>query len=279
MQKLVISASRRTDIPAFYLKWFIDAIKQGKISIQNPLYKNHHYEINLSTKFVQWIVFWSRNYSVFLKHQRFFSDYQLFFHFTVLSHSPILEKISLPFKKALIQAEEIVKLYGPERITWRYDPIVIWRENETNKTNFNRNDFTFLCRQFAQLGIQRCYFSFAAKYQKFEKRFYNKYPHLTLQFNNTTFQNNILSSMQKIATDHNIKLYSCCNDQIVKAGIAKGRCISGSLLNQISGHSSVSTAKKPTRKYCGCTRSIDIGSYSEQPCYYGCIYCYANPVW
>ena len=277
MKKLVISASRRTDIPAFYLQWFITAIKNGNISVQNPFYKKQYYQINLSPGVVEWIVFWSRNYSVFLKHHTFFSDYQLFFHFTVLSHHPLLEKLAIPLEKAIVQAEKLVKIYQSERITWRYDPIVIWHDNKQIKTNFNKKEFKFLCRHFAQMGIKRCYFSFVTKYMKFERRFYRKYPNLQLELNNTLLQNDILSIMQDSAAENNTKLYSCCNDTLLRTGIEKGSCISGSYLNRLTGYPSVSEAKAPTRQYCGCTRSFDIGSYSPQPCRFGCIYCYANP--
>ena len=84
--------------------------------------------------------------------------------------------------------------------------------------------------------------------------------------------------MKLIAADFNIQLYCCCNDRFANKGVSKGSCINGHLLNQLSNNS-VTTAKSPTRKECGCTHSIDIGNYTQQPCYYGCIYCYANPVW
>ena len=114
------------------------AIKEGKLNIQNPFYKKNYITINLSPQYVGWIVFWSRNYSVFLRHHDFFQDYQLFFHFTVLSHHHILEKNYLSLKEALIQVEKLVKIYGPERIIWRYDPIVIWYNHKKNETNFNK---------------------------------------------------------------------------------------------------------------------------------------------
>jgi hypothetical protein len=278
MKKLVISASRRTDIPAFYLKWFINVIKNGKITVQNPFYKKNYFQLNLSPANVEWIIFWSRNYSVFLKYPDFFDQYHLFFHFTVLSHHPLLEKKSISLNNALAQAEKLVKYYSPEQIIWRYDPVVIWNNDQKIETNFNENDFKFLCQNFAQLGIRQCYFSIVSYYKKFEKRFRKKYPYLKLDFNNIPLQNRILARMQALTKDHHIQLYSCCNDHLVSKSINKGSCISGQLLNRLSHNSAVSTAKAPTRKDCGCTRSIDIGNYLKQPCFFGCIYCYANPV-
>jgi hypothetical protein len=279
MKKLVISASRRTDIPAFYLTWFINAIKNKKITVQNPVYKKKYSQVHLSPEYVEWIVFWSRNYAAFIKHHDFFHNYRLFFHFTVLTHHGLLEKTYLPLKDAVNQAEKLVKLYTPGQIIWRYDPIVIWENAQKMETNYNEKDFKFLSQKFAQLGITRCYFSFVSYYKKFEKRFNKKHPHLKLDIDNIPLQNKILSGMRELAGENNIHLYSCCNDRLVGEGISKGSCISGQLLNRLSNSASVSTAQAPTRTDCGCTSSVDIGNYSEQPCYFGCIYCYANPVW
>ncbi|MFC2088130.1 DUF1848 family protein, partial [Calditrichota bacterium] len=64
--KTIISASRRTDIPAFYLNWFMNAIKEKIIRVQNPFYKKNYISVDLSPSAVEWIVFWSRNYEKLL---------------------------------------------------------------------------------------------------------------------------------------------------------------------------------------------------------------------
>jgi hypothetical protein len=277
--KTVISASRRTDIPAFYLKWFIQRIKEGEVTVRNPYYKKKATRVDLNPDSVEWIVFWSRNYAHFLKERAFFSSYHLFFHFTVVSYHPVLEKNSLVQHKAIDQMEQLVKYYGPERIIWRYDPIVIWRDRGKINTNYNRENFKQLCKFFSELGIMHCYFSYVTDYLKFKRRFYEKYNSfdiLSVEENQSKF---ILEELKEITTINNMQLYSCCNDALNGDQILKGSCISGHLLNALRHQKTVSEARTPTRKECGCTRSIDIGDYSQQPCYYGCIYCYANPVW
>ncbi len=277
--KSVISASRRTDIPAIYLDWFMDAIKNKSVQIQNPLYKKNFIQVDLSPSSVEWIVFWSRNYDKFLKNVHFFDDYKLFFHFTILSHHPVLEKTSLPISKALPQLEKLVSIFGPDRIIWRYDPIVIWNDSGSIQSNYNQNEFTYLCKKLISFGISKCYFSFVTNYTKFKKRFKSKYPSFSIIDSQNDQYMNVLQSMIEIAKEHQIQLYSCCNDELLDSGVQKGSCISGNVLNEISGNNTVSTAKNPTREDCGCTKSIDIGNYIQQPCYFGCIYCYANPVW
>jgi len=277
--KTIISASRRTDIPAFYLSWFMQAIRDREVTVHNPIYRNLTTRVNLHPDKVAWIVFWSRNYAYFLKNRSVFSDYELYFHFTIVSHHPVLEKHSLQQRKTIKQMESLVKYYGPDRITWRYDPIVIWRDTDQIHCNYNSDNFKFLCEQFSGLGMRRCYFSIVTTYLKFRQRFKKKYPGSNLVSWQDEGMEHILKDMQDTAANNDIDLFSCCKDALIGNNVYKGRCISGHNLNQLNNNARVSEAKQPTREDCGCTRSIDIGDYIMQPCHYGCIYCYANPVW
>ncbi len=256
----------------------MDAIRQGHILVQNPLYPAQYRSVYLDPEHVGWIVFWSRNYDQFLKNYTFFEDYQLFFHFTILSPCSLFEPYSVPLKIALNQIGQIAKLYGPERIIWRYDPILLWDKNSILQTNFNRGEYTAICRELIQMRIDKCYFSFVTHYRKVLRRLRILDPDIKLLHYGTERARAILNEMREIAGKCNMQLFSCSNDQIVGEGILRGNCISGELLNRISGSRVVSTAKTPGRKDCGCTLSIDIGSYTEHPCKYGCVYCYANPV-
>ena len=278
--KTVISASRRTDIPAYYLDWFMDVLRRGSVNVANPVFRHKTIQVDLSPETVEWIVFWSRNYAHFLKEYPFFDQFQLYFHFTILSHHPRLERTALPLTQALRQIEHLTKLYGPQRIIWRYDPIVIWIDNNELCSNFRQNEFADLCKNMSLSGIQRCYFSFAGIYRKYQRRIKKKYP--TWQLNDARIEAEkarILLNIKEISNKYAVKLYACCNDALINGDILKGRCISGPELNNLGSAHKVSEAKAPSRPECGCTRSIDIGDYLNHPCYGGCIYCYANPVW
>jgi hypothetical protein len=277
--KTIISASRRTDIPAFYLHWFMDAIRQKELVVRNPLYRNQSKKVDLGPQSVEWIVFWSRDYHSFLLNHDFFADYELFFHFTILSHHPKLEKVQIEQERSIKQMEQLVRIYEPERVIWRYDPIVIWAEGHHIKTNYCEEEYEYLCLTFSSFGLKSCYFSFVSDYNKFKTRFYQKYPHAKLLNQTEHSFGTILIRMRQIAASYGIMLYTCCNDSLIGFNTEKGRCISGSLLNNIKKMKIVSEAKTPTRLDCGCSRSIDIGDYIQHPCHFGCIYCYANPVW
>lgn len=275
--KTIISASRRTDIPAFYLEWFIKAIRTGSVEVRNPFYRQTKRVVDLSAKSVGWIVFWSRNYGHFLKKREVFSEYNLFFHFTILPPCK-LEKSPFPLANSLAQIEKLVQFYGAERIIWRYDPLVFWSENNQTKTNHDPQQFNFLCREIGQMGVSRCYTSMVHPYKKFSARFKKHFPEDELI--NPEIQQRLdpLSEMSQIARTHGLTIYACCSDDLLQAeGVKKGHCIDGSLLSQLKPSQPVSRAKAPSREQCGCTLSIDIGDYQMQPCYFGCLYCYANP--
>ncbi len=277
--KQVISASRRTDIPSFYLNGFIEAIQQGWIEVANPFYPQKVKRVSLRPEDVAWIVFWSRNYAHFLRKRSYFEAYQLFFHFTILSPS-VLEKRPMDIAKQLDQMEQLAGYYGPERIIWRYDPLVFWEDNGMVNTNFKLDEFKQMAKRIGGFGVKRCYTSIAFPYAKFKSRLAQKFPTFRLLDKPNSFALKIVKEMVAIARDAGIQIYACCTDVLLTIdGVKKGHCIDGHLLNQLHPQEKVSVAKAPTRPQCGCTSSIDIGDYRKQPCYTGCIYCYANPVW
>jgi hypothetical protein len=277
--KTVISASRRTDIPAFYLDWFIEQIKRGYAVTANPFYPQQRKKISLHPDEVEWIVFWSRNYQIMLNKKKDFSNYNLFFIFTILPKSD-LEKSGIPLLSALEQLEQLSEHYGPERINWRYDPLIYWQEDNKIETNHTIEKFEYLCQRISSFKINRCYFSFAHPYKKFIDRMRLKFPNRKLIRLNTQKEREIISKMVDISEKYDIRLYSCSNDALLTIPkVKKGHCIDGELLNKLTGKKIVSEAKQPSRANCGCTKSVDIGSYTEHPCHFGCIYCYANPLW
>ncbi len=273
--KQVISASRRTDIPAFYLPWFMDHIRRGFIDVPNPFNRSQVQRVSLSPRDVAWIVFWSRNYGVFLKHQDFFSHYRLFFHFTINPVNRVLEPDMIPPDDAFRQMEQLVKRYGAESIIWRYDPIVFYQRAGAVYSNHNIRIFREMVSRVSAMGITRCYTSIAHIYSKIIKR-----SRKISDFRFVEIADDekylILQEMVDIASLYGVQIHSCSNDRLLKVkGMKKGHCIDGRLLNRL-GHEPVTEKPHPTRPDCGCTYSIDIGDYVETHCKYHCLYCYAR---
>ena len=273
--KIVISASRRTDIPAFYLSWFMEHLKNKYIDIPNPFNRKQVKRISLSRGDVGWIIFWSRNFAPFLKKYQYFRDYNLFFHFTINPPNTILEPDMISTSSAMNQLEKLVTLFGPEFVIWRYDPIVFYTLNDKPQTNHNIKMFEEYVKKVSYLGVKKCYTSFVFLYKKVENRS-RKIPGFSYLDMELKFKFRILKEMQNIVSSFGVEIYSCSNEKLLCVkGIKKGHCIDGKLLNRFS-EKKVSEKQHNIRPNCGCTFSIDIGDYIRTPCKYSCLYCYAR---
>ncbi len=271
--KKVISASRRTDIPAFYLDWFIEKIENGYVDIINPFYPENITHVDLSKETVGWIVFWSRNYEKFLIKHDYFSNYELYFQFTINLPNKMLEPNVIDTHTAINQALKLVELYGSNRAMWRFDPIFF----HTKGSNYNSKDLKELSENLSNVGIKHCTFSFANPHKKISIRIKQRNLDIKMNEISTSERLKIAKEIRDILEFNNISLYVCCNEDIEKIdGIEKAHCVDGELLNRLSSVK-VSRAKYASRNSCGCTKSIDIGNYKNQPCLAGCLYCYANP--
>lgn len=273
--KTVISASRRTDIPAFYLRWFTKHLNNGFIKVANPFNRKQVKRVSLLPEDVAWIVFWSRNYDIFLKNQKKFQNYRLFFHFTINPSNKILEPDMISPQMAILQMEKMVNVFGPDVIIWRYDPLVYYQYNGIEHSNHDIKVFREFVHTFSQIGLKKCYVSFVSHYLKVLKRA-TKLEDFNLIDPHYSRKYYILNEMIEIGNTYGMQIYSCSNDQLEKlSGIHKGHCINGKLLSDL-GNEPVCQQLHHTRPDCGCTISVDIGDYIQTPCRYKCLYCYAR---
>ena len=271
--KTIISASRRTDIPAFYLDWFLDKLHQGYVMVRNPFYRSQIYKVSLKRSDIHSIVFWSKDFRKFLSKTSEFDDYNLFFIFTI-NNCKRLEPNIIDLDLRLKQLEELVAEFGSEYIEYRFDPIVFWRENGELMNNLK--SFNTIIQKVSELGIDNCVFSFANWYTKC----INRLKKFGLEYYDPPLKEKIeiLKPIAEYCKNLGIKMYSCCNPELIRVkNVFQGSCIDGNILGKLFKEK-CSTAKTPTREGCACTKSKDIGDYNEQICKHGCIYCYAHPV-
>ncbi len=286
----VISASKRTDIPAFYLKWFADRVHSGSVDVPNPLFRNSVRHVSLLPADVGGIVFWSKNYAVFERMRYAFDPYELFFQFTINPPNTLLEPDVIDTAEAVRQMTFLARAYGAERIAWRYDPIVCWRRNNHDETNYDLGWFERMCGAMEDIGITRCFTSFADLYARFRMRVARTYPEVTLTDPPDEQKRAWATSLLACASAHHIQLAACAEEAIegVCAGgsvLGRGACVDGRLLNTLLGAShgsgvsiaAASDRKVASRAACGCTAMVDIGDYVTHECGYACLYCYANP--
>jgi len=285
MTKTVLSASRRTDIPAFYMDWFMERTIAGFFRVENPF--NRHVRIIPSRKEdIHTIVFWSKDFGPFLRGgygqrlQRM--GFNLFFNFTINSEDPILEPRVPPLSERLRQMDALASLVPPEAITWRFDPVCFYRTDHGPVQN-NRRDFEKIARAAAASGVIHCTTSFVDLYAKIEKR--AKY------LSGFSFQNPspdkeiaVLLEMEESVAQKGIQLSTCCEKGILaqlpdRSDIRQGACISHERIVNIYGGelSGLPDRGQRIKQGCGCRESTDIGSYQRHPCFHNCLFCYANP--
>ncbi|MFO7840113.1 MAG: DUF1848 domain-containing protein [Desulfosalsimonadaceae bacterium] len=282
---VIISASRRTDIPAFYMDWFMDSVEKGFFSVKNP-YNQRVFHVAAKPGDVHTIVFWSKNFRPFLDKgcgERLRGlGYHLFFHFTINSQSNWLEP-GLPSLEARLQTlAGLCERFGPECINWRFDPVCFFSPPGRPIQN-NLADFPAIAETAATLGVCRCITSFMDHYPKIEKRI-ARLPGFFFHDPPLEKKAGIIRWMEKILRPLGIDLFTCCESRVLAAlgpdtEVQASACISGRLLMELFG-GNVSLRRdsgQRVKQGCGCTASRDIGSYSDQPCQHNCLFCYANP--
>ena len=275
---MVISASRRTDIPAFYMSWFLERLQAGFFEVQNPFSKAT-YVVDARPGVVAAIVFWSRNYGPLLPHlETLCRDYKLWLNFTINTRIAALEPRVPATEVQLSQIRVLARALPPEAITWRFDPIVTWSQG--GRLQDNLADFDRLARAIGALGVRRCHTSFVCHYRKVLRRLAAG-GEMELVEPSVEHKIEILRRLDKIARQNGIEISLCCQPDLVAAlptdlNVRSAACVDGRAITSLYGTRVTHARDRSQRPGCGCTRSRDLGSYGLQPCHHRCVYCYAN---
>ncbi|HET8630866.1 MAG TPA: DUF1848 domain-containing protein [Thermomicrobiales bacterium] len=269
----VISASRRTDIPAFYSRWFLSRIRAGFCHWINP-YGGQVNRVSLRPEDCVALIFWSRNPRPLLPHLRFLHDegYRFYFHFTINGYPRAIESHNPPVRSTIATFRQIAEAVSPDLIHWRYDPILL---SEATPPSYHFQQFDSLAQQLEGY-TRRCYFSFVDFYGKTERNLRNVAREHSLSFQRPDLeaQRRLASQLRDIAAARGITLYSCCNDGLVGDGIQPSHCIDLDTIANLRPDLELHLRSAPTRQDCGCVECDDIGVYDT--CAFGCAYCYAT---
>lgn len=264
---MIVSVSRRTDIPAFYSEWFFNRLKEGYVYVQNPFNTKQISKVDLTPKSVDCFVFWTKNAEPMLSRLDELKDYNYYFQFTITGYGSDVEK-GITDKKAIIESfKKLSKIIGKERVVLRYDPILL-----SEKYTIERHTVLFerLCEKLSGY-TEKCVISFVDLYKKTERNTRN----LKLKPMTENDMRNIAKKFSIIGNKYNIKLETCSESiDLSKFGIKKGKCIDNELIERIVGCKLKVDKDKTQREVCGCVASVDIGQYNT--CRHHCAYCYAN---
>jgi len=270
----VISASRRTDIPAFYSDWFINRIRAGFCHWRNP-FSNQIYRVSLAPEDCYAIVFWTRGPQPLIPKLAELNGrgYRYYFLYTILGYPNSIETHNPPLEKSIETFREISRFVKPDFVVWRYDPIVI---SNVTPLSFHLERFAHIAKNLAGY-THRCIYSFLDMYGKSKRNLARLSDQHGLVFEPPSQQLRceLLGELARIAKAHSIQMYSCCEDDYLRMPeIRRGSCVDLQLLRQLTSNPRLILHSKPTRDFCGCVESVDIGSYNT--CLFGCTYCYAT---
>ena len=285
---MILSVSRRTDIPAFYSGWFFDRLNEGYVLVPNPITLDKIAKIkleplrikNISTNLlgekqvelagnIEGIVFWTKNPAPMFDKMDKLKDYKYYFLYTLNAYPKHIEA-GLPLIQERIESFKKLSKFCP--VIWRYDPILL---AENIDENWHIEQFKKLCKELKGY-TKNCKISFVIEsYKGCSKSVFAP---------SQQQKHNILSEFAKIAKENDIQIEACAESgDWSQYGIVQSKCIDGEifeeLLTEKFKEQNVAVKQKNNkidgqRKHCLCMPAVDIGRYDT--CRHGCNYCYAR---
>lgn len=265
---MILSVSRRTDIPNYYSEWFFNRLKDGFLYVRNPMNFHQISEIKISPDVVDCIVFWTKNPLPMMERLDELEAYNYYFQFTLTGYGNDVER-NLPNKKTLVIPvfQELSNRIGKEKVVWRYDPIFF-----SNRYNVQYHLKAFRSIAEALSGYtEKCVISFLDIYPKNKK---NMDDLLSYDLSDSELRE-FAKELSNIAKENHIKIGSCAEKiDLDEYGIIHNSCIDKELIEKIIGCKLKINKDKNQRIECGCVESVEVGTYNT--CKNGCVYCYAN---
>lgn len=270
---MIISASRRTDIPAFHADWFLDRIRDGYCCVTNPFNPTQTSRVSLKPDDVDVIVFWTRDSSPLRPYLSELDEkgYSYYFLYTITGYPRELESNTPDLEDAIAEFRSLSHKIGKERVIWRYDPILI---SDVTSFHYHMDRFAKIMNGLSG-ATSRVVVSLYDDYRHSGNRLsrlgikHLKEPETAQEFGK------MLNSMVSCARSSGCEMVSCAEDvDLSPYGIKPGKCIDADYIRQVFGIEVSGAKDKNQRKPCGCVQSKDIGRYNT--CSHGCAYCYAT---
>lgn len=268
---MIVSVSRRGDIPAFGSDWFMEHLRRGAVEIVNPFHPSQKKRVSLRKKDVDAFVFWSRDPRPLLAHlpeiER--GGYPYYFLLTATGYPRLLEPSTPRIEEAVGFFKELAGRSSRHRVIWRYDPVIF---TEQSDFDFHVCNFSGLADLLAPF-TSRVIVSFFDPYAKVGKRLKKAGIDMQTASGSQAEQSELLARLAAIAAGSGLEIQSCA-EAALAAGVHPGKCVDEELLNELFGLHIPYRKDPAQRKLCLCQQSVDIGSYGT--CSHGCLYCYAG---
>ena len=268
--RVIVSASYRTDIPAFYADWFMRRLAAGYCRVSNP-YGGGDYEVLLTPEAVDGFVFWTRNMRPLLRHLDAIRRVAPFFvQFTLTGYPRALESSVIGVEEGVAQFRELRDRFGPRAVVWRYDPIVFAADLDAEAH----------CDGFARLAqalagtIDEVVLSVMTPYKKTRRNLDRAARRHGFVWYDPSLEEKqgLLARLAAVAADQGIAATLCSQPELLVPGLGEARCVDAERLSDIAERP-IAARESGNRPGCRCALSRDIGAYDTCP--HGCVYCYA----
>lgn len=276
---MIISVSRRSDVPAFFGDWFMNRLRAGWASVVNPFNANQVRRVSLQPGQVDALVFWTKNPAPFVPHldELDAKGFNYYFLFTLNHYPRFLEPGLPPLHERLNSFRALSDRLGAERVVWRYDPIII---SSATPPEYHEKTFGQLAQEL-EGRTRRVVISFMQTYAKLRPRLKRAGQERGVEFvdykdgSHETELRHLSSQLAQIAGRHGLEMRACAEERDLSGvGIKPSACIDATLINRLFGLDLPPGRDPHQRGACGCAPSVDIGAYNT--CSHACLYCYAN---
>lgn len=263
---MIINTGQRTDIPAFYSKWFINRIREGYVYVRNPYYPNLVTKFVLDPKVVDIIGFCTKNPSPIFPYLDELNQFRQFWYITITGLGKDFEPNVPHVDKVIEDFKYLSSKIGKSSVAWRYTPIII---NDKYPLERHIRAFEYIASKlenYTELAV----FGFVDLYDKLKKN--------QPDIKDATDKEKIILAKEfmRIANNHHLKLRLCSKEKWLKQyGADVDGCMRLEDYENAGNFILKPTSKMQARKgYCACFLSNDIGAYNS--CMHLCKYCYAN---
>lgn len=268
---MIISASYRTDIPAFYADWFNRRLDAGFCAVKNP-YSGKTNRVPLDAGSVDGFVFWTRRLGPFMDTLARLADRGTPFvvQFTVTGYPRALEPAVMEWRRAVEEIQTAASRHGPRVVVWRYDPVFL---SDITPESFHVDQVSRLSEQLTG-ATDEMVVSFAHLYRKTRRNTERAAARHGFDWSDPEQdkKRSLLSTLGRVAAARGIRPTLCAQPDLLTSGLGAARCVDLDRLSDVAGVT-IKGREKGNRPGCLCAESRDIGAYDTCP--HGCVYCYA----
>ena len=266
---MILSVSRRTDIPACYPAWFVNRLREGFVYVRNPMNPRQVSRIALTLDVVDCIVFWTKDPIPLLPYLPEIEamGYPYILQMTLTGYGQDVEAALPSVAERVSAMQALSRRIGAKRLIWRYDPILL---SDAYTVEWHATNFARLAEALDGC-VERCVLSFLDLYPKIRSRLRagGLLPCTEAQMRQ------IASAIAPVASAHGLRLQTCAEQiDLAEFGVLHGACIDSALISDVLGVPLDVRRDGNQRSQCGCVASVDVGEYNT--CLNGCAYCYAN---